>query len=115
MELKLNVYKADDNRVVEKTYTTDTYDLMYSTLEDLAGAIDTKVLSSANKPDKVEVGKVIISLLPQIKPLLRGMFAGITDEEIRRTKVKELVPVFVEAFTYAFDQMKSVNGNNEGN
>lgn len=117
MKLTLNVYK--NNREIEKTYTTDTYDIMYGVLEDMIAAIDPEMLegkSSIKDFDDVQLGSVVIKLIPQIKPLLRDIFEGLTDEEIRMTKVKELVPVFVEAFKFAFSEIKGLdNGDGAGN
>lgn len=117
MKLTLNVYKT--NREIEKTYTTDTYDIMYGVLEDMIAAVDPEMLegkSNIKDIDNVQLGSIVIKLLPQIKPLLRDIFEGLTDEEIRRTKVKELIPVFVEAFKFAFDEIKGMGDeSNAGN
>lgn len=114
MELKLNIYSS--SKKVEKTYTTDTFDLMYGTIEDLIAAIDIDKFNNIKAADQFELGKMVISLLPQIKPLLKSMFDGIKDEEIKRTKVKELVPLFVEAFKFAFSEIEGLgDNNNSGN
>lgn len=113
MELKLNIYSG---KKIEKTYTTDTYDLMYGTIEDLTNAIDFEQFSSIEKINNNELGGIVLKLLPQVKPLLKTIFDGITDEEIKRTKVKELIPVFVEAFKYAFSEIKELgSGKAAGN
>jgi hypothetical protein len=112
MELKLNVYAGKE---IEKTYTTDTYDLMYGTIEDLTNAIDIEKFNSIDKIGNNELGGIVLKLLPQVKPLLKTIFDGITDEEIKRTKVKELIPVFVEAFKYAFNEIKGLGSGNTGN
>lgn len=113
MELKLNIYSG---KKIEKTYTTDTYDLMYGTIEDLTNAIDIEKFNSIDKIENTELGGIVLKLLPQVKPLLKTIFDGITDEEIKRTKVKELIPVFVEAFKYAFSEIKGLgDGKAAGN
>nr|DAV54274.1 MAG TPA: hypothetical protein [Caudoviricetes sp.] len=100
MELKLNIYNG---KVIEKTYITDTYDLMYGTIEDVLNVIDL------DKIDKsVELGKMIIRLLPLIKPFLKDVFDGLTDEELRRTKVKEVKQIFEKIFSYGFDLLIGV-------
>ena len=33
--LSLNIYAADDRNKIEKTYTAESYDLMFGTVEDL--------------------------------------------------------------------------------
>ena len=100
MELKLNIYNG---KVIEKTYITDTYDLMYGTIEDVLNVIDL------DKIDKsVELGKMIIRLLPLINPFLKDIFDGLTDEELRRTKVKEVKQIFEKIFSYGFDLLIGV-------
>lgn len=97
MELKLNVYKG---REVEKTYTTDTYDLMYGIVEDILGVLDLEKMT-----DNLEVAKMVINLMPQIKPFLKDVFEGLSDEELRRTKVKELIAVFVNIVMYSINEI----------
>ncbi len=107
MELKLNIYNG---KVIEKTYITDTYDLMYGTIEDVLNVIDL------DKIDKsVELGKMIIRLLPLIKPFLKDVFDGLTDEELRRTKVKEVKQIFEKIFSYGFDLLIGVEDDNSKN
>lgn len=105
MELKLNVYKG---REVEKTYTTDTYDLMYGIVEDILGVLDLEKMT-----DNLEVAKMVINLMPQIKPFLKDVFEGLTDEELRRTKVKELIAVFVNIVMYSINEIAETG--NSGN
>lgn len=111
MELSLNIYKKENNREIEKTYKTDTVDLMYGTLEDLIAAVDIDKLLNIQNVNKIEVGAMVISLLPKIRPIMKDIFGGITDDEIKRTKVRELKDVFVDAFMYAVEE---INGTNDG-
>ena len=105
MELKLNIYNG---KVIEKTYITDTYDLMYGTIEDVLNVIDL------DKIDKsVELGKMIIRLLPLIKPFLKDVLDGLTDEELRRTKVKEVKQIFEKIFSYGFDLLIGVEDDSK--
>lgn len=105
MELKLNVYKG---REVEKTYTTDTYDLMFGIVEDILSVLDLEKMNN-----NLEIGKMIIKLMPQIKPFLKDVFDGLTDEELRRTKVKELIAVFVNIVMYSINEIAETG--NSGN
>ena len=105
MNLILNIYKG---REIEKTYTTDTYDIMFGTIESVIEIIDINKLDN-----NLELGKMILKLLPQIKPLLKDIFDGVTDDEIKRTKVKELIPLFVEVFTYSLNELSSLGSNSK--
>ncbi|MDE6019676.1 MAG: hypothetical protein K2H01_01585 [Ruminococcus sp.] len=110
MELTLNIYK--NNKEIEKTYKASEFDLMWGTMEDLLSAVGVDGLDNLN--DTAALSKIISALLPQVKPLLKQIFDGVTDSEIRRTKAKELVPIFIEAFTYAFSEL-GVLSNKSGN
>lgn len=100
MELKLNIYKGKN---IEKTYTCETYDVMFGTIEDLINLIDLDKLSN-----EVEVGKMVIKGIPLLKPFLKDVFDGLTDEELRNTKVKELIPLFIDIFRYAFSEFAGI-------
>ena len=103
-ELKLNIY---DGKRVEKTYVADEIDIMFGTVEDLLEVIDFDNLN-----DEKEVVKVVIKTLNNLKPFLKQIFDGLTDDEIKRTKVKELVPLFVDIVKYTMDELKSLMSKN---
>ena len=91
MDMKLRIYDKT-GKTLEKTYTATQFDLMWGTMEDLVQCVDLDKVD-----DKAAVGGMILKLLPQLKPLLMQIFEGVTEEEIRRTKVSELVPIFIQA------------------
>lgn len=108
MEMKLNVYNG---REIEKTYVAETYDILFGTLEDIINIIDIEALS--NREESVDfiaaVAKIVVKGFDQFKPLLKDIFPGLTDEELRRVKVSEIVPVVINVVKYAFSQ--SFGGN----
>lgn len=91
--MKLNIYK--NQKEIEKTYETETYDLMYGTVEDVLGIFDDSELT-----DDMQLFKTIQKNRQKINDLLYDIFPGLTAEEVRRVKVKELIPIFIELFTY---------------
>lgn len=105
MELKLNVY---DRNKIEKTYVTDTCKIMFGTIEDLTDIIDVDKLD-----DNKEVVKAVFKGFKLIKPLLKDIFIGLTDDELRRTDTKELIALFTEIIKFSFDEFLGVsNGKN---
>lgn len=110
MELKLNIY---EKRKIVKTYTADTYDIMFGTLEDIIGAVDVeKLQGSAGDTEFIAaVAKIITQGFSVFKPLLKDIFDGLTDEELRNTRVKDVVPVILAVLQYAFSEMTSMGGN----
>lgn len=111
MELKLNVY---EKRVIVKTYTAETYDLMFGTVEDLIELIDLDSLKSGSDAEIIKlVGKIVINGMDVIKPLLKDIFNGITDEELKCTKVSEVANALVEVTKFTIAQI--AKGNNSKN
>lgn len=111
MELKLNVYNKKE---IVKTYTAETYDLMFGTVEDLIDLIDLDKLKTGSDVEIIKlVGNVVMNGLGIIKPLLKDIFEGLTDNELRNTKTSEIASVLVEVVKFTITQMsKGENGKN---
>lgn len=108
MELTLNIYKGKE---IEKTYTASEFDLMFGTVEDVVALIDVDKFSD-NAEDMAFIGavtKMISGGMEQVKELLKEIFPGLTDEEIKRTKVRELVPLFVDVIRYSVNELASIS------
>lgn len=94
MEIKLNIYKKERNekgeRIIDKTYTTNTLDILYRPIEDIVSVIDLN-----NIKDDMELAKTVVVALKQVKPILMDVFYGLTEEEIGRTTTNEIVVVVV--------------------
>ena len=103
-DLRLNIYNG---KTIEKTYVADEIDIMFGTVEDLLDVIDFDNLN-----DEKEVVKVVIKTLNNLKPFLKQIFDGLTDDEIKHTKVKELVPLFVDIVTYTMEELKALMSKN---
>lgn len=89
VELKLNIYK--NQKEIEKTYVASGYDLMLGTCEDVMSIIDIDRLD-----DNKAVALMVAKGYEQLKPLLKDIFEGLTDEELRGIKVKELIPLMMD-------------------
>ena len=111
MELKLNIY---EKKKVIKTYTAETYDLMFGTVEDLLNIIDVDNIQAGDKTELIKaVAKVLAHSMDIVKPLLKDVFEGLTDEELRNTSIKEIVDVLSNIVTYSINQItKGNNGKN---
>lgn len=111
MDLKLNIY---EKRKVIKTYTAETYDLMFGTVEDLLDVMDIDNIQADNRTELLKaVAKVLAHSMDIVKPLLKDVFEGLTDEELRNTKVSEIVDALSNIVTYSINQItKGNNGKN---
>jgi hypothetical protein len=92
--MKINVYK--NQREIEKTYEIDNYDLMYGTVEDVLSMFD----DIEDYTDNMQIFKVIQKNRKKLNDLLQDIFPELTDDELRRIKLKELIPVFMGLFAY---------------
>lgn len=106
-EITLNIYKEDNKNEVEKTYKADGYDLMLGTVEDFMAILD---LDNIN--NNIEVAKMVVKGYSQIKPLLKDVFPGVTDEELKRVKVPELVNTIIQIGMSIVDSLKELKPGN---
>lgn len=106
-EIKLNIYDRT-TKEIEKTYTVNSIDLMFGTVEDILNVVDIDKLG-----DQTEVVKMIVKGWAQLKPFLKDIFPGLTDEEIKGVKINEMIPVFMQIFAGISENMGVlVNGKN---
>ncbi|WP_298535808.1 hypothetical protein [uncultured Methanobrevibacter sp.] len=104
--MTLNIYS--DQKTIKKTYEIDSYDIMYGTIQDILDVLDNGLESLNND---TELLKLIVANRGKIEDLILDIFAseGLTKEELRYIKLKELIPMFVELFGYVQDSFKSKN------
>ena len=109
--MKLHIY---ENKKIVKTYEAETYDLMWGTVEDVAAAINIDTLKDANNFEILKlVTKLVTTNMNVFKKLLKDIFDGLTDDELRNTKVKEIAQVMVDVVIYTVGQL--TQGSNEKN
>lgn len=112
MDLTLNVYNGKE---IEKTYTSTDYRLMTGTCEDILKLVDIDKFKNADFDDDsmmFEVLKVVIGAFDSFRPLLQDVFEGLTDNEYRRTAVKEVGQVIFKIVTYTITELFSISEKN---
>lgn len=101
--MKLNVY---EKKKVIKTYETDKYDLMFGTLEDVADAMKLDQLETGSNSEIIKMAtNLVVHSKETVKELLKDIFEGLTDEELKNTKVKDIATVFVDVVKYTIEQL----------
>lgn len=99
----LNVY---EKKQVVKTYKTDVYDLMFGTVEDVADAIKLDELKTGSDVEIMKmIGKLVLTSMDTIKGLLKDIFDGLTDEELKNVKVSEIATVLVDVVKFTIAQL----------
>lgn len=105
--ISLNVYAKENKNKVEKTYTAESYDLMLGTVEDLMQLFDVDKMT-----DNIAIAKMVVQGYSKLKPFIKDIFPGITDDELNRVKVKELIPAFVQVFKTIVDDLDLIKTGN---
>lgn len=101
--MKLNIYNG---RTIEKTYETDSYDLMFGVVEDVADAVNLDALKTGSDAEIIKMtGDLVLKSMATVKGLLKDIFEGITDEELKKTKVKEIAAVLVDVVKFTIAQL----------
>lgn len=101
--MKLNVY---NKKQVVKTYETDTYDLMFGTVEDVAMAIKLDDLKTGSDSEIITMAiKLVTTSMGTVKNLMKDIFDGITDEELKNVKVVEMAIVLVDVVKFTLTQL----------
>ena len=110
MQLNLNIYRG---REIEKVYTADEYDIMFGTVEDLINLIDVDSLTGG-KTDADFVGAVAALLkggISSVRSLLKEIFPEVTDDELKRVKMKDVVATLVNVLKYGFVNMSGASNS----
>lgn len=98
-EIKLNIYDRE-TKEIKKTYCTDSVELMFGTIEDIIDVIDIDKIN-----DEKAVAVMIVKAWKELKPFLKDVFFGLTDEEIKGIKINEMIPVFLAIFKAISENM----------
>lgn len=108
--MKLNIY---NHKQIVKTYTADTYDLMFGTLEDIADAIKLDGMKDGSNNEIIEMAaKLVTKSMGTVRDLMKDVFPGITDEELRCTRVSDLVRVLVDVVKFTIVQLDKGSSKN---
>ena len=99
--MKLNVYK--NQKEIEKTFEVNSYDLMYGTVEDVLAIFD----EIDDLTDNMKIFGVIQKNRTKLNELVLDIFPDMTEEDLRKVKLKEFVPMFMELFYYVRDSFGS--------
>lgn len=113
MELKLNIYKG---RTIEKTYKSSTYEIMFGTVEDVLYSVEIDKINEVQN-DAAFAAAITAAVMKAIKPIkemLKDVFEGLTDEELRRTRVKDIIKLTVQIVTFAMLEFKGVQTEKNG-
>ena len=113
--MKLNIYGK--NKEIVKTYETETYDLMFGTIEDIAEAVKIDSLEDVNNNAEIIriIGNLMVSGRETVKELMKDIFPGLTDKELKNVKISEMIDVLTDVIVYTIFKLNDSFGGNEKN
>lgn len=118
MVIKLNIWK--NQKEIDKTYMIDSFDIMWGTIEDLIEVIDLNEFANqltSNGMSNTALINMVASALTNSRDLinntLKDIFVGLTDEELKRIKLKELINVALQLITGSVNIMQDLGKNSK--
>lgn len=107
--MKLNIY---NKKKVVKTYTAEAYDIEFGVLEDVVEAVNLDGLKTGSN---AEITALAVGLVTKstgtVKELMKDIFDGLTDEELRHVKIKEMGAVVVDLVRYTIKEIAKGSGS----
>lgn len=98
--MEITALKIYEGKTVVKEYRAETIDLSFGIVEDVLDALDFENMNS-----QTEIAGMIIKASKQLRPLLKDVFDGVTDDEIRHTRIQNLVDIFRDLYKYAMQEL----------
>ena len=106
--MKLNIY--NDKEEIVKTYEMSTFKLKFGTVEDLIRVIDLDTLKTGNDYEVATIAlNLVVSSLDTVKDLMKKIFIGLTDEELRNVNVDDMVQVLIDIVKHTISSLSFGN------
>lgn len=101
--MKLNIY---DKRKIVKTYEAKAYDLEFGLLEDIAELAQLDKLKTGSDTEIINLAlNLVVKSTGTVKELMCDIFDGLTAEELRHVKIKEMGAVIIELLNYTISEI----------
>jgi len=106
----LNIY---DKKQIVKTYEADAYDLMFGVLEDVAAVVKLDELKEGSDAEIIKlIGGAVLASMDTVKDLLKDIFDGVTDDELRNTRISEIAAVLLDVVKYTIKKLGTLKSKN---
>ena len=99
MKLVLEIPSKANKKEIEKRYEVEGYELPFGIIDEILETLDFENM------DNTALGLAVVKNIKQIKPLMLDIFDGLTEEELKRVRITELVPIIFEIFVGVKDQL----------
>ena len=106
MELKLNIYTNKKCKEIEKTLTVNDFELSTGVCEDVLLLVQVDKIDGLAAMSEESQAELLIDIITrnfeQFKDLLKNVFDDLTDEDLSKTKIKELMTVVSQIIKFSF-------------
>lgn len=106
MELKLNIYTDKKCKEIARVVTTNDFELSTGVCEDVLRLIKVDQIDDlaamSEESQAATLLDIITNNLGQFKDLLTNVFDDLTDEELSRTKINEMMHVVALIVRFSF-------------
>ena len=113
MELKLNIYNT--NGEIDKIYITEDFRLMTGTCEDILEIVEIdkmKNLKAMTDDEALEIMGMMMGLFKQFKPIMKQVFPELTDDEYRRTDMRDVAGIAWQIIQYTIGTLFKASSKN---
>ena len=105
--MRLNIWGKGQKEIL-KTYERKDYDINYGTVEDMMNIVDEAGGETATEES---LRRATMNHRAEFNELMMDIFPGLTEEELRTVKFKDILPVFLELIAYAQAEFGSASKN----
>ena len=106
MELKLNIYTDKKCKEIEKTLRLNDFELSTGVCEDVLVLIQADKIDDLAAMSEESQAALLIDIITrnfeQFKDLLKNVFDDLTDEDLSKTKIKEMMTVVAQIIKFSF-------------
>lgn len=97
MSLKLPIYR---NGVIEKTYEVENFRIPYGVIQDVLHLVEVDKLN-----DEMAIAGMLLEAFDLVDPLLKDLFPGLTDDDLRHADFVDIGLVFTGVAWYAIEKL----------
>lgn len=97
MSLRLPIYR---NGVIEKTYEVENFRIPYGVIQDVLHLVEVDKLN-----DEMAIAGMLLEAFDLVDPLLKDLFPGLTDDELRHADFVDIGLVFTGVARYAIEKL----------
>lgn len=102
MKLILNIYDKTGKNV-ERQVVGETYEIMFGTIQEIMS-----LLEITEDTDQWTLLKKVSGLYNELTNVLDGVFPGVSADEWKRVKLKELISLLLEIFKTTFTELLTI-------